>query len=699
MDDESPEPPRLQKREPGWTIPTTTGRTHPDAPTSDLRLDLEVAEGVYFREMGKLTGTLGWCHLAMKVNLTKMEENIDALCGAAKYALNMMDHLPGRTSAHARDVQAMMASTMRDHCLGTKQDFMQQKLIWVNSFSSLNGGSHHDAPLRPKRQLITGLLVGAAVAIGSAIYGVYELEQLAVSLKHDQAVNMILLQEHEARLTVDERSIKMLNQTITMSLVENFKVEKRVTSLEIFVQLHLSIQSQSTEYRRMIVGFRDLARHNLNPALIDMEELPIALKRLKNRLESINYQMDIHQVEDVFHLSTSHVYYDNGELIIFCHIPTYREGSKLSLYEFHALPMKLGSAVTKDNIYLNVVEPHKYLAVSDTEGQYQQLTAENWSSCREVLGNYYCPMHNIYHHQKGTSCLMGIYKKDVTTVRQNCKWDVTPANDQSLQIGPNSFLLFQKEDRLVKLSCPGKRKAEVRFSGLRRLTVPAGCRLLTDYFVMDGQVDVVFQGPTLDFHALNITEIFLPVMDGVSNATEMLSRLKVVGTTDGLTIEDITDRYETVSDTSLLAHGLGLSTICIGVAVVIIIAVLVICYFKRRNKKLHMTPRTYVTYNCAPASEAHEGHELGGTVSFEDVKEELKVDMKRQVWLEVGRIFSERDEKRESEMVRIQREHRERDGNSTLSSRGSRTSRPVSTGGPPAELTMGTPEQGRNVCR
>ena len=596
------------------------------APSSTLMVETEQAEGVYFREMGKLTGTLGWAHLGLKVNLTRLEENLHILCDAAKFAMDVKHKYKLEAEdRRGREVRTALTKSMRDHCLGTIADFEEQKLVWINSYSSVSMNLR--SKRRPKRQL--GILMGAAVAVGSAMYGIYELEQLASGMVSQQALNIELLQSHETRLSVDERSISILNDTLVRVAKEALGIGQRVLSSEHLMQLHIAIESHTEDYQRVIGGFQLLGQHRLSPRLVNLTALPTALERLKSKLEKQEYSMDAAQLEDIFHYSVSHVMFDSGMLVIFCHIPTYRTGSKLTLFEFHALPMQF-HGTNNDDSYIRVVEDNRYLAISDTEGLFQQMTPDQWSGCSQVLGNWVCENNNFYHHQKGESCLFGLFRKDSEMIRTHCSWDVHPVQDSGLQVGPNSFLLFQTELRRIKLTCPGQQKAETAFVGLRKVHVPAGCRLLTEYLVFDGQLDVLFSGPKLDFHRINVTEVFAPILGGSTNATALLGDIAKVGSAKGLKIRDLHALYDAAQSSSIWTHGIGITTIAI--MVILCSAGGFGAYFACRKRQ----GRPY--FAMAPAAPVHPGLTL------------------HDVHAEVCRIFAERDVIRAQELDAINRQ-------------------------------------------
>jgi hypothetical protein len=128
-------------------------------------------------------------------------------------------------------------------------------------------------------------------------------------------------------------------------------------------------------------------------------------------------------------------------------------------------------------------------------------------------------------------------------ITAHCPWISIAATNFNIQLGASKFLLYLANSKEVQLVC-GKESATRSFHGLKQLTVPANCQLFTESYIMEGQQNFSLSVDTFLERHVNVEELFnfsRLCVDAI------LQDLDFVGSTTGLTIQNIKDRYQDYS--------------------------------------------------------------------------------------------------------------------------------------------------------
>jgi hypothetical protein len=127
-------------------------------------------------------------------------------------------------------------------------------------------------------------------------------------------------------------------------------------------------------------------------------------------------------------------------------------------------------------------------------------------------------------------------------IKANCPWISIAATNFTVQLGANKFLLYLANSKEVQLVC-GKESATRSFHGLKQLKVPVGCQLFTKSYIMEGQPNFSLSMNTYIERHVNVEELFNFSRLHVEDMAGILRDLDLVGSTTGLTIKNIKDRY------------------------------------------------------------------------------------------------------------------------------------------------------------
>jgi hypothetical protein len=254
-----------------------------------LNLEIEDASNLHFRHIGDVAGTVGMAHILMTVNVTRHLTLMTQLCTLPPH-VGIVDNLSIE--------QHNLIGTLEAHCKTLLSALIEREAVWFNKFNSKRNQmtrsveskectnphplSLQSCAFRVKRQAVIGaFLVLGLVAAASSIYSDMQLAALSAA----QDVNIQVLQEHETRLSVNMRSIGLINSTV---LRMGKKVAKLATDLstdELILQLAFTLDSVFEDSSRILRGMYALADGRLSPDFVKTSKMSSALLRLENSMQ------------------------------------------------------------------------------------------------------------------------------------------------------------------------------------------------------------------------------------------------------------------------------------------------------------------------------------------------------------------------------------------------------------------------------
>jgi hypothetical protein len=201
------------------------------------------------------------------------------------------------------------------------------------------------------------------------------------------------------------------------------------------------------------------------------------------------------------------------------------------------------NGISSANLPLFADTPAPFLAVTADARVFQEVSRAELDGCQHFGSPSFCTGSKIYARRTTTSGLLGLYKLDAPMIRSVCKWRVVQDEDFAVQVNDSTFLIYQAVDSSVKLKC-GIESNKASFQGLKRVTVPLGCRLFTASFEMDGAGS--FSVPLSGFKEtlFNYSEIWdWGLLEDPGVMGNWLHDLGGVGSADGLTLSNFSDRH------------------------------------------------------------------------------------------------------------------------------------------------------------
>jgi hypothetical protein len=197
------------------------------------------------------------------------------------------------------------------------------------------------------------------------------------------------------------------------------------------------------------------------------------------------------------------------------------------------------------------VQPlHTILAIQTGGWAFKVFTRAELSACQVLGSTHFCPNSNVLDKRIKTNCVLGLYNRDQEVIMALCPWISVAATDFTIQLGAK-FLLYLANSKEVQL-VRGKESVTRSFHGLKQLTVPSGCQLFTESYITEGQQNFSLSVDTFIERHINVKELFNFSRLHVDNMAGILQDLDLVGSTTGLTIQNIKDGMATIVSKALL---------------------------------------------------------------------------------------------------------------------------------------------------
>jgi hypothetical protein len=133
-----------------------------------------------------------------------------------------------------------------------------------------------------------------------------QVAQLSLSTGMDEHAVRVL-QEHEAKTTINNRSIEILKLAEKADQRQLFSLD--LVSLQIMGSL--TKDEAEKEIRRIISAVQLLIKNRLSPDLIQTDQLGQVVNSLKDKAAKKGLVLGITSKEDIFRVDTSHIFFAN----------------------------------------------------------------------------------------------------------------------------------------------------------------------------------------------------------------------------------------------------------------------------------------------------------------------------------------------------------------------------------------------------
>ena len=229
-------------------------------------------------------------------------------------------------------------------------------------------------------------------------------------------------------------------------------------------------------------GLHSLLMGRLSPHVLDSYTAERAIGHLTSTLLAHGLKPSISQLAEVYQLPVSVLAFRDGRVEVLVHVPAHRVAArKLQVLQYIPSPIKLA-----DHRYIVPDPAHKVLVVNDDKTLFREMDLSELAMCDHEFGSWYCDHANYLTGRVASSCIQGLFLSNPQQVIDACRVSIIDPVNSLVQLGSNDFLLYHREMQKIEISCPKTPKESLAFSGLRQITLPAGCYASSGDFAFEG---------------------------------------------------------------------------------------------------------------------------------------------------------------------------------------------------------------------
>ena len=540
LDDPS-EPKYLKSR-----IRTTRSTVQVSRPELDIRNVYENewiketdAKKISFKIKGKMIGSVSFGHVIYDHDVGALKRHVNAFCKLIKDGVDRAN--VSSSAAHVNHVNqhiTMQAVHYLEGCQRLEGKIDDVLTLWFQGAqrkSQALDDNLKSQPPRVKRQIMVLGAIAAVtgiVALFSYLFHPPALAEISIGAQTSKAT-ITTLQEHEKSVTVNKRSIELLNKTIV-------EVDEAVTSLtkrmEWMGNINFHYEEMKWKVELLLRGLEHLHTGHMSSELIAPTPLQRIVSNLRQRLLEINFVLGPTDVEDFYRADTSFIVFENLTIRSITHLPIYHESSLLTLFEYVSLPLEVGP-----DHFLELHPRNKIMAVNKDNTLYKTFSASDLSLCEKVSGLFYCKHSNHYYRTTYSTCVYYLYTRNLEKVQEECPVSLEVKRDKVLQIANDEVIVFHRKEQTATHICEmaTTHEEEITFEGFKTFVLKPGCRVQTPNFVMEGTSDIFYQAETVLDKEMDLENDDL-VLDLGMHLNYFMNDLREVGSDRNLTIRDLT---------------------------------------------------------------------------------------------------------------------------------------------------------------
>ena len=246
----------------------------------------------------------------------------------------------------------------------------------------------------------------------SQIYSQSQMFSLLQQTEENSNDAVMKLDELASNVQINADNIQILNRTVEMLKISLRNSIATLTDVQAGMAFHVLINSLDSKLTHITNGLALLSQHKLSPLLIRPLYLVKPLQKLQTQLLKRNIILSLDNVFELFSLDVSHSMLVNGTLLVYIHVPCYHPGQLMDLHELHPVPVKLP---TLPPSYVLPCSANRFLAISQSELEFQSFSAMDLTACRSINDISFCN-HNIIRRDSDNDCLMALFKQDTRLI-------------------------------------------------------------------------------------------------------------------------------------------------------------------------------------------------------------------------------------------------------------------------------------------
>jgi len=494
-----------------------------------------------FYPAGKIASPIHYETIALQVDL---ESYINATTQVEAQLLHLQQAYPQRNVSDALAPQLLRL-----------QEATRQAATALSYFS---------APHRVEKRQVSAILaagLGALIAVGSAIFGHSEVEQMGEKLKS----------EHRHNKHLDHR----LSELTEMMQQKLGTIADRFAADEALVKAGAIIEQICAEVEAAVESYYSLASHKIHPGLIPPTQLREISKQVQASAKQQGAVPVVQLSEALMHLPLSWILRKKG-IQLFLHVPMVPEGKDhvRQLLWLHSATKTVGHEVK------SLTGSEKFISLGHHKGTYVVHTAGELELCHQMMNLRLCP-HPALHHMKHRHCIAGLYNRNSKVIHDHCKEETSNRDLPLLDYATKQFYVRRAEK--ARIYCGDEETRPLsRLQAGQLIQLEDGCEMQGESFHL--------YMPHINHVNAEVQEVIrkVPVLK-VSDDTEKAidSILKTMGLlpTTEAEMEDKAEEEE-VESSRLSGFDAALIGIAVGSALTAGIAIFCICRHRRSIGRL-----------------------------------------------------------------------------------------------------------------
>lgn len=525
------------------TTRSTVPASQPDLDMRNIYADEWVKETngkkISFKVKGKMIGSVSFGHVVYDHDVGGLKRHVNDFCKLIKDGVDRAN--VSSSSEHVNHLYqriTLQGVHYLEGCQRLEAKIDDALTLWFQGArrqSQTLDDNLRSQPPRVKRQIfVLGAIaaVTGIVALFSYLFHPPALADISIGAQTSKAT-IKTLQEHEKSVTVNKRSIELLNETIV-------EVDKTVTSISTRMEWMSSINYHYEEMKwkveLLLRGLEHLHTGHMSSELIAPTPLQRIISNLRQRLMEINFVLGPTDVEDFYRADTSFLVFENLTIRSITHLPIYHESSLLTLFEYVSLPLEVGP-----DHFLELHPQNKIMAVNKDNTLYKTFSANDLSLCEKVSGLFYCKHSNHYFRTTYRTCVYYLYTRNLEKVQEECPVSLQVKKDKIMQITNDEVIVFHRKEQTATHICEmaTTHEEEISFKGFKTFILKPGCRVQTPNFVLEGTSDIFFQAEAVLDKEMDLVDNEL-ILDLGEHLDYFMNNLREVGSDKNLTIRDLT---------------------------------------------------------------------------------------------------------------------------------------------------------------
>ena len=411
---------------------------------------------ITFQPLGKLVTQFAYANIKININITKLYDEVNSLCLAAKILEEETKSIGDGTSA---SLIKSMTMDIKQSCIDNSQRL--REIGETFGCTDIETPEHIHKPenreeislKRPKRQLVT-LAVIAVTSIVS-IYTATQLIDIASGNDDEEIATqsnhiVTALQDTSNRISRNEMKIKQLTDHIEKLKYELVIMKKKESVVIRALGLKTEAIGITNHLQEIQLGLFEILKGNLSPHIVEMSVIQKALDTLHRKVSQHGYLLSTNKAQEALQGMTSFVAYKNGKLIVLLHVPIYKTQAALFAYRYVSTPIITANNETTLKINLE----NKVLAVNIENEMYIETTQYYLEhSCRKIKDIFFCNDGSIMKRRNNKSCLKDLYTKDMKGILKDCDLDIFKEKEFISKLNSTSYLVYSKQKSLVNIIC------------------------------------------------------------------------------------------------------------------------------------------------------------------------------------------------------------------------------------------------------